>query len=91
MVITAHQSAWVQVSADGKNTFTGIMQPDETKAISATEQVKLVAGNAGGLTVSLNGKTLEPLGSIGQVRVVRLTAGGPQFLVRDPQPAPDPL
>ncbi len=91
VVITAHQPAWVQVSVDGRNTFTGVLQPDETKEISAAEQVRLVAGNAGALTVSLNGKTLEPLGSAGQVRVIRLTAEGPEFLARDPQPAPDPL
>ena len=46
--------------------------------------MKIVAGNAGALTISLNGKTLEPLGPIGQVRVVRLTAEGPQFLVESP-------
>ena len=91
VVITAHQPAWVQVSADGKNTFTGTLQPDESKQISAAEQVKLVAGNAGGLTVSLNGKTLQSLGSIGQVRVLRLTAGGPEFLVKDSPSALAPL
>lgn len=91
VVITAHQAAWVQVSADGKNAFTGTLQPDESKEISATEQVKLVAGNAGGLTVSLNGKTLDPIGTNGQVKVLRLTAGGPEFLVKAPTPEPDPL
>ena len=90
VVLTAHQPVWVQVVADGKNVFMGTLQPDETKEIAAMEQVKLVAGNAGGLTVSLNGKTLDPIGSAGQVRVVRLTAAGPEFLA-SPQPAPDPL
>jgi cytoskeleton protein RodZ len=91
VVMTARQPVWIQVSADGKNTFSGTLEPNETRQISAVEQIKLTAGNAGGLTISLNGKTLEPLGSIGQVRVVRLTAAGPVFLERDPQPAPDPL
>jgi cytoskeleton protein RodZ len=91
VVITAHQSAWVQMSADGKDAFTGVLKADEMKEIAADEQVKLVAGNAGALTVSLNGKTLEPLGPVGEVRVVRLTAGGPQFLARSRPPAPDPL
>jgi len=91
VVITAMQEAWVQLSADGKPSFTGTLMPNETKEISAAEQVKIVAGNAGGLTVSLNGKPLEPLGPVGQVRVVRLTAEGPQFLPASPQPAPDPL
>lgn len=91
VVITAHQSAWVEMSADGKAAFTGMLKADEMKEIAADEQVKLVAGNAGALTILLNGKTLEPLGPVGEVRVVRLTAEGPQFLARSRQPVPDPL
>jgi cytoskeleton protein RodZ len=91
VVVTAHQSSWVEMSADGKTAFTGMLKADEMKEIAADEQVKLVAGNAGALTILLNGKTLEPLGPVGEVRVVRLTAEGPQFLARSRQPAPDPL
>ncbi len=91
VVVTAIQAAWVQLSADGKTSFTGTLMPNEKREISAAEQVKIVAGNAGGLMVSLNGRPLEPLGPIGQVRVVRLTAEGPQFLPTSPLPAPDPL
>jgi cytoskeleton protein RodZ len=90
--MTAHEPAWVQVSADGKTTFTGILQSNETREISAAEQVKILTGNAGALTISLNGKTLEALGPAGQVRSVRLTAEGPQLLSKAPQSAPlDPL
>jgi cytoskeleton protein RodZ len=91
VVITAHQPSWVQVTVDGKTSFTGTLQPDETKEVGADEQVKLIAGNAGALSVSLNGKTLDTLGPVGQVRVVRLTAEGPVFLAKAPPPAPDPL
>ncbi len=91
VVITAHEPAWVEMTVDGKVVFTGTLKADEMKEITADEQVKLIAGNAGALTILLNGKTLEPLGAIGQVRVVKLTAEGPQFLVRSPQPEPDPL
>jgi cytoskeleton protein RodZ len=89
--LTAHLPAWVQVSADGKITFIGTLQPNETKEVSAAEQVKVLTGNAGALTISLNGKTLESLGPVGQVRMVRLTAEGPQFPPQSPLPAPDPL
>jgi cytoskeleton protein RodZ len=89
--LTAHEAAWVQVSTDGKTTFTGILKSNETKEISAAEQVKILTGNAGALTISLNGKTLESIGPLGQVRAVKLTAEGPQLLSRDPPSAPDPL
>ena len=90
--VTAHERAWVQVSVDGKTTFIGTLTPNETKEVAAAEQVKVLTGNAGALTISLNGKTLDSLGSRGQTREVRLTAEGPQFLSKDHQPAaPDPL
>lgn len=89
--MTAHEATWVQVSTDGKTTFTGILKSNETKEISAAEQVKILTGNAGALTISLNGKTLESIGALGQVRAVKLTAEGPQLLSRDSQTAPDPL
>jgi len=90
--VTAHdESAWVEVSADGKITFSGTLKPNETREVSAAEQVRVLTGNAGALTISLNGKTLESLGPIGQVRQVKLTAEGPQFLSKDPPPVPDPL
>ena len=91
VVVTARQTTWVSLTADGKSSFAGTLRPNETKQVSASEQVKLIAGNAGGVTVSLNGKTLDPIGPQGQVRVVRLTAEGPEFLAKVPPPAPDPL
>jgi hypothetical protein len=89
--LTASERAWVQLSVDGKTTFIGTLTPNETKEISAAEQVQVLTGNAGALTISLNGKTLDSLGPRGHMREVRLTAEGPQFLSQDPPPAPDPL
>jgi cytoskeleton protein RodZ len=89
--LTAREAAWIQVSADGKPTFTGTLMPNQTKAVSAAGQVRVLTGNAGALTISLNGRTLESLGPTGQVREVRLTAEGPQFPSKAHQPEPDPL
>src|SRR5580692_2571891 len=61
--LTARERAWVQVSVDGKTTFIGTLTPNETKEVSAAEQVKVLTGNAGALTISLNGKTLDSLGA----------------------------
>lgn len=89
--LTANARAWIRLDADGKTAFMGILGPNETKEISASEQVRLQTGNAGALTVSLNGKTLDPLGRVGQFREVRLTAEGPQSVQKDPQPSSDQL
>lgn len=90
VVLTASEQAWVSVSADGKVTFAGLMQPNERRAINANEKVKIVAGNAGGLEISLNGKAIEPLGPHGQVRTVLLTEAGAYVVPRTP-PSPAPL
>ncbi len=89
VVVTAHEVAWVQVTADGKTAYTGTLHPNETRAVSADDQVRVLTGNAGALTISLNGRTLGP---VGQVRSVRLTAEGPEFPpAKVAAPEADPL
>jgi cytoskeleton protein RodZ len=89
--ITAHADSWIQVDADGRTVFTGMLKPNESRKISGDEMVKLVAGNAGGITVSLNGRTLDPLGAAGQVKVLKLTEEGLQAGVVNPRPMDDRL
>ena len=90
ITLTALEPAWVSVKSDGKQTFTGTLQPNESKQIGAAAMIRLVAGNAGGLQISLNGRTVAPLGPKGQVRVVELTSGGVREVPRTP-PSPAPL
>ncbi|HVY91401.1 MAG TPA: DUF4115 domain-containing protein, partial [Bryobacteraceae bacterium] len=90
VVLTARDVVWVQVSADGRTAFVGTLHPNDKRMIEADDQVKVLMGNAGGLDISLNGKTLDPLGTKGQTRTVRLTAAGPQFAPQNP-PASSPL
>ncbi len=90
VILTAREAAWVQVSVDGRTAFVGTLHEHESRTIAADAQVKILTGNAGGLDISLNGKPLDPIGPSGQVRTVRLTAEGPQFVPRTP-PASSPL
>ncbi len=90
VVLTARDVVWVQVSADGRTAFVGTLQPNDKRTIEADDQVKVLMGNAGGLDISLNGKTLDPLGTKGQTRTVRLTAAGPQLAPQN-QPVSSPL
>lgn len=62
------QLCWVRVNVDGQFAFEGNFNQGETKELKAKEQVELVTvGNAGGLTVTLNGKAWPSLGEQGQV------------------------
>jgi cytoskeletal protein RodZ len=88
VVLNASEESWVSVTVDGKLLFTGILQPNDRREINAEEKVKVVAGNAGGLDISLNGKNIESLGARGQVRTVELTRAGAQVVSRTPKPGP---
>lgn len=90
VVLTAHEAAWVQISADGRTAFVGLLQPNDTKSIAADDHVKIVTGNAGGVDIALNGRRLDPIGTSGQVKTVSLNADGMHSVERT-QPAASPL
>ena len=81
--ISANDSCWTRVTADGKVLFAGVLKPGETRDIRAATSVTLRVGNAGALSVKLNGAEVQPIGPKGQVRIVDLTAAGAQ--VKTPQ------
>ena len=86
--LSAGESTWVQIVSDGRRVFSEVLRPHETKVVQASERVRLVVGNAGGLDVSLNGKSIGPIGPRGQVRVIDLTPAGFQIIQRKPPTEP---
>jgi cytoskeleton protein RodZ len=74
--VTAVEPVWVLVRADGKYSFSGTLDTNQTRTIGANENVTLRVGNAGGLTISLNGKPVGAIGNKGDVRTVQFTSGG---------------
>ena len=76
IALTAEEPTWVRATANGKVVFSGILQPNETKSLSAAETMTLRVGNAGGVAISLNGKSIPALGPKGQVRTVQLSPDG---------------
>ena len=68
--------------------FSNSLEPHETKLVEASEKVRLLIGNAGGVEITLNGKPIGPVGDRGQIRVVELTQAGFQIaLPKPPTPA----
>ena len=66
--------SWVRVSVDGKTEFEETLkQSDSPKTWNAKNEVKIRAGNAGAVWVSLNQKTAKPLGEMGEVKDVTFT------------------
>ena len=91
VLLRANADAWVQVMADGKKAFSGMLHRNDSREISGQQLVRVMTGNAGGLEISLNGRVLDPIGPVGQVRTVRLTADGLLPDLKTPAPATDPL
>ncbi|PWU03972.1 MAG: hypothetical protein C5B51_17690 [Terriglobia bacterium] len=87
VLLTAADQVWVSARTDGKYSFSGTLEPSESRTVEANSTVLLRLGNAGGVSISLNGKPIGPVGPKGQVRTVQLTSGGFQIV---PPEAPKP-
>jgi cytoskeleton protein RodZ len=88
--ITADEAVWVRARADGKLAFSATMEAHTTRTVEGVKEVNLLLGNAGGLTISLNGKPIGPAGPKGQVRTIQFTSGGFQ-IVSPKAPAAPPV
>ncbi len=71
--LSARERTWVSVSSDGKTVFSGVLDASQTKNIEGLGNAKLLTGNAAGLDVRWNGKSIGPLGTRGQVKMVVFT------------------
>jgi cytoskeleton protein RodZ len=71
--VAATEATWVAISADGKSQGQRTMQPNEIETYRAEKSFDVLTGNAEGIILTLNGKTLDPLGRQGETKKVHLT------------------
>src|SRR5262249_30814148 len=72
--IKADQPVWVLARVDGKFAFSGTLDASQARTVDGTNNVVLRVGNAGGVTLILNGKPVGPIGPAGQVRTIQFTS-----------------
>lgn len=94
--IEAHEPSWVQATLDNGEMKEALLQAGERLTWTATEQMELTVGNAGGLALSFNGQSIATLGEPGQVVRLHLTKDGLEHVrrytpPRPPQPPPATL
>ncbi len=82
--LVASEETWLSVTADGKTIFTGLLSPNETKTLSGKSTAKIKVGNAGGVAVTWNGKTIGTIGPRGQVRTLVMTPDNYQIIAPTP-------
>jgi cytoskeletal protein RodZ len=87
--LSATETTWLSITSEGKNIFSGVLEPSQTKTLRASDVAKMKVGNAGGLDVRWNGKSIGPIGGRGQVREVLFTPE--TFKILTPPPSPTTL
>ena len=65
--VEGKESCWISIERDGVPALQKILEPGEVQAVSATEKIRIVVGNAGGVLLRINGKRAKPLGGTGEV------------------------
>src|SRR5437588_676709 len=78
-------TTWLSITANGKEIFSGVLQPSQSKTLTGVEGAQIRVGNAGGIEVKWKGKPIGPFGPSGQVRTVQLTEDN--FKIIPPEPA----
>jgi hypothetical protein len=66
--IVFNERCWLSVKADGRAALEGEYSGGTTKEIQASDKIEFVTvGNAGGISVTLNGTVQPSMGSSGEV------------------------
>jgi len=74
--IKAKEDSWLFITADGKFVMQDILTADRQKVIKADKQIVLKTGNAGGIDVLFNGRSLGALGNENEPRTLTFNATG---------------
>jgi cytoskeleton protein RodZ len=74
--LKAVEETWVSLLVDDQPGKEMTLKPGEGVSVQASNRVRMVVGNAGGLDLTLNGKPLEKFGKSGQVLTLVFTSQG---------------
>jgi hypothetical protein len=80
--LEASEPSWISVTEeDGHTLMSDLLQPDKPRSLNLAKNAVLRAGNAGGLTIRFNGKSIGPIGPHGGVRDVEFKDGAYHIVV----------
>ncbi len=85
--IKAVEETWVNLQVDDQSAKEMTFRPGEWISVQASNQIRIMIGNAGGLDLALNGKPLEKLGKSGEVLTLLFTSQGVE-MKRHEKPKP---
>jgi cytoskeleton protein RodZ len=89
--VIAQRASWIQVNSDGRVVFADTLQAGQSRTFQASERIRILTGNAGGLQILRNGSPVGPIGPEGQIRTVEITADSYNIIAPRPKtPATEP-
>jgi cytoskeletal protein RodZ len=72
----AVERTWVSLRVDDQSEREVTFNPGEGISVQASNRIRMILGNAGGIDLILNGKPLEKFGKSGEVVTLTLTSQG---------------
>lgn len=73
VVLSVSTPTWISASADGKRAIYRVLQPGARENLTATRDISVRTGNAGGVELTINGRAAGAMGKSGEVRTLRIT------------------
>jgi len=74
--LKAVEETWVSLQVDDQHEKEMTFKPGEGISIQASNRIRVILGNAGGLDLVFNGKSLEKFGKAGEVLTLIFTSQG---------------
>jgi cytoskeleton protein RodZ len=74
--LRAAEPVWLSITSDGISAYQGTLETEQNRSFDASAKLTVLAGNARGLQISMNGKPVSPMGAHGQVVLLEFTPGG---------------
>ena len=74
--LKAVEETWVSLQVNGQSEKEMTFKPGEGISVQASDRIRMILGNAGGLDLILNGKRMEKFGKSGEVITLIFTSQG---------------
>jgi cytoskeletal protein RodZ len=74
--LKAVEETWVSLQVDDESGKEMLFKPGESISVQASNRIRMTLGNAGGLDLIWNGKSLEKYGKSGEVIILIFTSQG---------------
>jgi cytoskeleton protein RodZ len=78
LLIHAREDSWLTIVADGKETMREILPAHSDKTVQAQREIRVRAGNTGGLDFTFNGASLPRQGDLDEVKILDFRPDGLQ-------------